>query len=131
MKLLKILLIDDDIMTNFINEKNLRKHFLNNEIKSFISAINALEYIISSFKENNTQKNLIFVDINMPKMDGWEFLDEYKKLPDDLKATNHIYMLSSTCNKNDIEKSKHYSSVKSFFTKPLTHDNINLIHSSI
>ncbi len=81
----------------------------------------ALEELVALSESGGKEfPDIIFLDINMPRMDGWEFLQEFEKLPDTILNKCSVYMLTSSIDPNDIEKSKTYKTVKNFFSKPLT-----------
>lgn len=111
-----IFLIDDDEIQNLINTKVIS--IVKNDIKvqSFTSAENALNCLMSEQKK----PFLIFLDINMPKMNGWDFLDAYMEKGGSIP----IYMLSSSINNKDVDRAKGYSIVKDFICKPLIIDNL-------
>ncbi|MBO6517961.1 MAG: response regulator [Bacteroidia bacterium] len=113
-----IFLIDDDDIQNLINTKVISLVSDQHPVKAFTSAEMALETLSAG-----EQPKLIFLDINMPKMNGWDFLDVYheRNLPID------VYMLSSSINNKDIEKSKTYESVKGFICKPLVVEKLTEI----
>jgi CheY-like chemotaxis protein len=114
-----ILFIDDDEIQNLINTKvaSLVKPDL--KVKSLTSAEIALEML-----DGNTEKPLlIFLDINMPKMNGWDFLDAYMLQNGDVT----VYMLSSSINQMDIERANSYEIVKDFICKPLMIDTFRHI----
>ena len=120
----QIVLVDDDMITNMINEKLLRIT-MGCKITAYINPEEALRKIKNDAHVNvQDLPDIIFLDINMPQMDGWEFLDEFEKLPAlALKKTN-VWMLTSSIAPEDIERSKTYQSVKDFISKPLTVDKI-------
>lgn len=126
-----LLLIDDDNINNFIVINKLKKLSV---VKNIISVENGEEAIefISYCVQNNIENlpELILLDINMPIMDGWDFLDEFEKLDDSYKNKMHIYMVSSSVYQEDIDKSKKYSSVKKFISKPLNTEALNEIIQS-
>ena len=74
--------------------------------------------------------DFIFLDINMPIMDGWEFLDEFEKLPLAILKNCSVYLLTSSIDENDIEKSKEHKTVKEFISKPLTVNKVNMLMSN-
>ncbi|GGZ41990.1 response regulator [Echinicola pacifica] len=108
-----VLLIDDDEINNYVNSSILHKEFPHLEIKQFTSAEEALAHILS----NADIPYYIFLDINMPLMNGWEFLDELDKLDIILNLT--IFMLTSSIDQADRDRVKTYSRVNQFLVKPL------------
>ena len=106
-----IYLIDDDEIQNLVNSKILE--LLGKDLKTitFTNARIALEKI----QEEKKFPNIILLDINMPKMNGWDFLDLF----DWINESSDVYLLTSSINENDMAKAKNYQSVKAFLTKPL------------
>ena len=120
-----VILIDDDPITNFINTKLITMCF-DFAVTSFTSAAEAL---VDLERRNGSGRqalpDLIFLDINMPQMDGWEFLDELERVPDMRSEKLHIVMLSSSVDSDDRERAGMYRCVYDFISKPLTKDKIN------
>ena len=129
----KILCIDDDPITLMLCKKVISKAEFSNEIDTALNGDDALKYldeiILKKQDEPNTElPQLIFLDLNMPIMNGWEFLDvfsqeNYKSIFTDTK----VIVLSSTIDPNDIEKSKTYSMVIDFLSKPITKEILEFI----
>lgn len=115
--MLSALLIDDDESINFLHEYMLQKMESFGEIKSQRMATDALDYLKKLPKES--QPDVIFLDINMPAMNGWEFLDEFKKLEQINRDKTTVIMITSSINPADEEKAKSYADIKYFLTKPL------------
>lgn len=126
-KLNCVMLIDDDRATNFLHEIVLEKADCAKTIKSLQSAEEALVYLKTKVNGKNPQPELIFLDINMPRMNGWEFLDEYHKLEDYEKGGVVVVMLTTSLNPSDSEKAKEIVDVKQFLNKPLTIESVNHI----
>ncbi|MFT4601047.1 MAG: CheY-like chemotaxis protein [Arenicella sp.] len=114
-----ILLIDDDETNNF-----LVKHMLNkiDAVENIHVALNGEEALkkLDEFHEEGIVIDLIFLDINMPIMNGFEFLDEYQKLPKDCQSKTTIMMISSSVHPEDKEKIETYECVDDFIEKPLS-----------
>ena len=118
------LFIDDDKVTNFINQFLAQRsnHFENVMVAS--SAQEGLDYIQKANNGETVPPEIIFLDINMPAMNGWDFLNTLNQMSIPLKEKLNIYMLSSSSRKTDVNKAKEYSNVKGFVTKPLTKDTL-------
>jgi len=116
----KTLLIDDNDIDNFINKKLLLKTGFATDIVEKKSASSALDYL-RSVKENKEElPDIIFLDIMMPVMDGFDFLDEYDLMPDEIKNHSKIIMLSSTESFKDLNRANSNKYVYKFLNKPLT-----------
>lgn len=129
-KINNILLIDDDTVNNFIVINTLNKLDITENIDSVLNGADGIEYITKVI--NNDPKltpAVIFLDINMPIMDGWEFLEEFEKFSDDVKKQCKIYMVSSSVYEDDIAKSKQFTSVIDFISKPLMREKIMDIYN--
>lgn len=126
-----IYLIDDDKVFNFLNETLIRKVKGDSfHIKAFDNARSALNDIRECLAQDNANiPDKIFLDINMPEMDGWEFLDELNDIP--LKGHRcDVIMLTSSVSPLDIAKSRTYSCVKEFVSKPISEEKLNEVLDS-
>ncbi|MFC6999226.1 response regulator [Rufibacter roseus] len=124
----KVFLIDDDEIHNFLCESVIRNHQFASSVSSFLWAEEALEALTKITEQDPAGfPEIIFLDINMPGMDGWEFIEEYKKLPNELTQNCLLFVLSSAVDKNDITHARNLSEVSDFFSKPLTTDILNII----
>ena len=121
-----VLLVDDDAPTNFLHKLIIQKANFAKEVKSVQSGREALEYLSSTNEDgNHPQPDLIFLDINMPGMTGWEFLVEYNKIPDNQKASIIVVMLTSSINPDDKNLAQTNALIAAFESKPLTIDRLN------
>jgi CheY-like chemotaxis protein len=123
-KLNHILLVDDDTINNFINEKLLKKLDIANKISVSLNgeeAITLLKKICDG--QDEICPELILLDINMPVMDGFEFLEKYKGLNFPEKQSVIIVMLTTSTNPNDTERLNR-AGISGYINKPLTEDKI-------
>jgi len=120
-----IFLIDDDPIANLISSKVIE---MNSGFK-VVGAIYACEALgqLRQWSTSPTDQfpEIIFLDVNMPVMDGWEFLNEFQKFPEAIIEKCKVYMLSSSIDPSDILKSKAYKCVHGFISKPLTPDKLD------
>lgn len=124
-KAISVLLVDDDEINNFISIKLIKKALLNTEIMACLNGKYAIEQLSDIQKKDpNKLPDYILLDINMPIMNGWEFLDEYKRLNLDPLGKSKIYIISSSVFSNDINKARSYPLVKDFISKPLNVEKI-------
>ncbi|AKQ46987.1 response regulator receiver protein [Rufibacter radiotolerans] len=119
-----IMLVDDDDTTNFVNTRLLTKMGAAKEIVVKKNGAEALEYLQASAKGGVPYPDLIFLDIKMPVMDGFSFLDEYHKQNLSKNGSMIILMLTSSASFYDLERLKDYDSVKKHFSKSLTENDI-------
>lgn len=125
-KLTCILLIDDNPDDNFFHERIIRKCDLAQLVMSKTSALEALLYI-KNIKAHEAPPDLILLDINMPGMNGWEFLEEYQKLDAELKSKAVVVMLTTSQNPDDKSKAESMPVVSDFKTKPLSKESLEEI----
>ncbi len=118
----KVLLVDDDSINNFLSEEIISGANITEEVVLLTDGQQALNYLNSLKDEKEPrQKLLILLDLNMPVMDGFEFLEEFN--PDEIEADFQIVILTSSDNQRDIEKIKAYD-IKNFISKPITEEKL-------
>jgi CheY-like chemotaxis protein len=120
-----VLLIDDNDVDNIITKKHLRDLDFAENIVIKSSAVKALDYL-RMIEEKNIPE-IIFLDIRMPEMDGFEFLEKYGCLDDKIKVKSKIIMLSSSLDHEDISKAMNDRYVFKFLNKPLEKDELRKI----
>jgi CheY-like chemotaxis protein len=134
-KLNCVLLIDDDFATNFINKKIVQKANIAEHIQIALNGKEAIDYLCNTGKflvQGSTihpQPELVFLDINMPVMDGWEFINAYKDLiPDKRKEEIKIIMLTSSFNPADKAKANTIKEIAEYRQKTL---NETILHEIV
>ena len=119
-----VLLIDDNEDDNFYHKIILHESGIARHVEIAETAYEALDFL----KKTQILPELIFLDINMPRMNGWEFLDRYRKLEFDKgHQRSVIIMLTTSLNPADEKKAASIEEVSSFESKPLTHEMIQKI----
>lgn len=124
----EILIVEDDQHFHMM----LKKAFLtldpNLTLHSFFDGLDAIEFVRDPMENSDKQyKSVILLDLTMPILDGWGFLDLFKSLPQELQDQYTIFIVSSSINKSDRDKALTYSSVKHYYTKPLLVADFNQI----
>src|ERR1700761_1152645 len=120
-----ILLIDDDEPTNFLNRLTLEQAGCTRDIRVAQSGQEALDYLRDCGPDTPPRPDLIFLDINMPAMDGWEFLERYRSLPPERKADIILIMLTTSLNPDDEKRTQTMPEVAGFENKPLSQDQLD------
>lgn len=128
---LHILLVDDDRIYQFAARKTIEATGYADSILIYSNGEEAINYLRQSLKNNITLPDVIFLDVNMPIMNGWEFLDEYTRLKEDVNKPVLIYVVSSSVDEFDVNKSRQYDSVKGYIVKPVLREKFKQILSSI
>ncbi|TDN36589.1 response regulator [Hymenobacter sp. UV11] len=114
--------IENDHITAVVTELVLRKNLRRGEVQHFANGKVAFNQLLLKAKENAGIPDLILLDLNMPVMDGWEFLDAFMKLP--IAKQVCVFVLTSSIHPDDREKAKRYNIVKGFFSKPLDENSV-------
>ncbi|RZL46637.1 MAG: response regulator [Pedobacter sp.] len=121
-KKINLLVIDDDDINIFIIKKIVDKTGFDIEMTSKSNGQQAVEFLQTAITNQTAFPDLILIDINMPVMNGWEFVEAYTKL--EVPKDVDLYILSSSVYENDIEKTKSYTNVKGFISKPLSMERL-------
>jgi len=122
--MIKVLIVDDEPKAIELINSYL-SHFSDFElIKTFRNGLKALEFV------NTEQIDVVFLDINMPVMNGWEFLEELKSYPEIIDKRMCIHMLSSSIAAEDLNKAKEYSFVQGYITKPLMREDLTKLRAT-
>ncbi|HSZ31755.1 MAG TPA: response regulator [Puia sp.] len=127
----RVLLVDDDRPTNFLHSKVIKNSNFDTHVQVTTSGAEALEYLTCTGRYvtgvKYPQPGIIFLDINMPGMSGWDFLEDYEKLNENQKARIIVVML--TTSDKPVEKASAFTGIKCFINKPLKVDVLkNLVH---
>jgi len=127
MEVLKnVMLVDDDYATNYLHQLFLEESGRVENVIVAKSADEALELLKEGLADSQIP-DIIFLDINLPAKNGWEFIDEYSEIVGEVSNNSKVIMLSTSENPRDMEKSKEYKLIKEYRIKPLSVPIINEI----
>lgn len=130
-----VMLVDDNFIDNFVHKKLLGSIKIANQFHEFTKPAEAINYLklFNGFSDepNKNFVDLIFIDINMPGMNGWEFLEELKMMCKNIKPQTTIIVLSSSTNKEDEEKAQNELFVSGYIQKPLTLEKLTACFQGI
>ncbi|MEJ1221702.1 response regulator [Sediminicola sp. 1XM1-17] len=122
-----ICIIDDDRIFVFGTRKIMKKIGFKGDLIVYNNGQDAVEGLTEMSQENKKLPSLILLDLNMPIMNGWEFLEEYKKIPLGQKNGVTLYIMSSSVDPIDCERAKSYTEVKNYILKPVTPQDLDKI----
>lgn len=129
-KLQTLCVIDDDVIYQFAVKLNIKQLELANQVLTFSNGELAKDYFQENLANAEALPEVILLDINMPVMDGWDFLDWFKTIKSQLARNITIFMVSSSIDWRDIEKAKSYEEVSDYLSKPLTDGNFfEIVHN--
>ena len=127
-KLNKVLLIDDSFADNYLHSMVIEEVGLTDQIVTCNTGMEALEYLSNFDGKDYPKPDLILLDINMPAMTGWQFLDEYEKLDDEKKSGIIICMLTTSFSNQDVVKANKHPLVRGFINKPLNEETLRKLY---
>lgn len=130
MSLHKTYIIDDDAIYLFGMRILMKEIGFSQEVSEFTNAEDALDTLNQEIQEGISPPSVIFLDLNMPIMDGWDFLDAFEEWPKEVRQNSRVYVISSSINPADQERSRKYSSVQGYLIKPLKEEVLRDIFNS-
>jgi len=122
------IIIDDDSINNKLCRKIIEKTYTDANIVDFTDPQEGFDHIVKEYsKKDSDSKGILLLDISMPVMDAWEFLEQFEKLDAHIKNRVKIHILSSSVNKQDMARAQSNKNVEYYLIKPLTKESIRLI----
>ncbi|HAQ69801.1 MAG TPA: response regulator [Flavobacteriales bacterium] len=121
---MKVCVIDDDDIYQFLLKKELKHTNLVDKIQVFTDGQKAIDYFIENKKSIELLPDVIFLDINMPIMNGWQSLEQFKQIQPKIAKEITIYLVSSSFDDRDINRSKEYTEVTDYIIKPVKRSNL-------
>ncbi len=118
-------IIDDDEIIIYLTNKLIMNADFCNQLETFTEANKALERLKLALQTGENIPDVILFDLNMPEMNGWDFIDEFKKL--DFGKEIPTFIFTSSIDPNDKQRSYQYEEIKDFITKPLTLQKLDKI----
>lgn len=132
-KVESVCIIDDDLIYQFLAKEEIEYTNMVNNIMFFNNGEKALQFIKNTLNNNEMDilPDIIFLDINMPVMDGWEFLEAYAQIKPKVVKKIIIYMVSSSTDIRDLDRAKSISEVSDYIIKPVSGSQLKSIFTSL
>ena len=120
-------IIDDDTIYQFMLTRIINEHKLAESIHSFLDGEKAIDYLIDNKTKHDKIPDVLFLDVNMPIMDGWMFIEEYARIKTEITKKIMIFMLSSSVDPLDIERAGKISEISNYIIKPIKIEEVKRI----
>jgi two-component SAPR family response regulator len=114
-----VIIIDDDSISILVTETMMRKNGFAKEIITFEEPQKALDFMKTEYSWDQGSPDYIFLDVEMPEIDAWKFMDSYKEINSRIQERKHIILLSATFNPDDEARARNHSMVLELITKPV------------
>lgn len=124
-------IIDDDPIFIYGTKKIMKTIDFSDEILVYNNGQEAIEGLMQLAENNKKLPSIIFLDINMPIMDGWEFLEDFVKIPNNNRENVTIYIISSSIDPMDIQKTQMYGLVNNYILKPIRVSDLEKVLNEI
>jgi CheY-like chemotaxis protein len=121
------IIIDDDSISNFICRKFIQIMVPDANVEGFTDPQEGIEHIQSTYPRPNAEEVILFLDINMSVLSGWDVLDKFMTFSEQTKQQFKVFMLSSSINTEDKQKASSKPMVSGFIEKPLTIDKLQAL----
>jgi CheY-like chemotaxis protein len=115
-----IALVDDDSIFQLIATRTIKSASITDRILQFNNGAEALKYLEMNFEEADRLPDILLLDINMPYVDGWMFLEDFEKLQPKLSKNVAIYMVSSSIDPEDINRARQNKLITDYLVKPVS-----------
>lgn len=120
-------IVEDDLIYQFMLSRIIKRNNLAEKIITFSDGEKAIQYLADNKAINENIPDVIFLDINMPIMDGWQFIKEYASLKTEIRKKVAIFMLSSSVNPINIESASEINEISDHIIKPITLEEVKKI----
>ena len=115
MKQVEVLIVEDDKMMSFLHQEIVKNKGLSDDPQAFLNGRDALQFLLA--RDAEEKASVILLDLNMPVMNGWQFLDELGKR--DIRSETSVFVVTSSVDRADREKAANYDVVEDYLVKPL------------
>ena len=129
-KLLSLCFIDDDPIYQYMIKRMISKDYQVNKMWNFLNGEEAFNYFVSHYMEVENIPDIIFLDINMPLMDGWLFLEEFSAIKPKINKPVTIYIVTSSTDPEDIQQAKNIKEISDYLVKPFDYAKLKEILDS-
>ncbi|WP_207424140.1 response regulator [Desertivirga brevis] len=123
----ELILIDDDPTHHYLAEVLIKHHKTFRKFKSYIDPKTALLDLVDAYYEAKNLPDIILLDLNMPGVSGWDFLEMFENLRALVNKDIRVFIITSSIDPNDQAKSQRYSAVKGFYSKPLSNEILKAV----
>lgn len=121
----RVFIIDDDPIHQRIAQIMIGKHHIYDDFVSYTEAEKAIDFLTQNAGNAELLPDVILLDLNMPVMDGWDFLEAFERIMNNLNKEVRIFIVTSSVDDKDKQRSQDFSTVKGFISKPLSPEVIN------
>jgi len=127
----RVLIVDDDLVYRFAAIKTIAATGLAEEIVECNNGQEGISFLSQNLNNPEKLPDIIFLDLNMPVMDGWGFLKAFDKLASQISKPIHIYIVTSSIDKNDVVRSKEFHVISDYVVKPVFKETFNQILTGV